>query len=213
MALLSPILSLNTPIGTIDFLGFEQPQSVTFGKEQQSYKHILIGGGRVIDLLGAGDPDITFSGYFTGEGGTLRAQFLESVVNTSQQLTLTATQFIKQVVVTKFTYGFHAVFPIAYTITLQVVQDKTQPVSFAVPGDLTTTITESLIQAADIASFVHDKNVQSTLALALIAAEQASPFSSATTAAVAAALSAAQGALTAVNSAKSVVETGLFGSL
>lgn len=211
MALLTPILSLKTPIGTFDFVGFEQPSGVTFGKEQSSYKHILVGGGRVIDLLGAGDPDITWSGYFTGENGILRAQFLESVVNTNQELTLTATQYVKQVVVTKFTYGFHAVFPIAYSITLQVVQDKTQPVSFVVPPDLTTTVIEALIQAQDIASFIHNPSVSSTLALALTAAEQAAPFSSATAAAVTAALSAAQAALLATNVAKSAVENNLFG--
>jgi hypothetical protein len=216
MALLTPTLQLSDGTGgfnNFDFLGFEQPTSVIFGKEQSSYKHILIGGGRVIDMLGAGDPDITWSGYFVGALAVPRAQFLEQLAKSGKQLTLTTNQFSKNVVITRFTYGFHEVFPITYNISLQVVQDNTAPVTFLVPGDLTTSILEALIAAQDIAQLVANPSVGSAIALALIASQAAAPFSTATSAEVNTALVAAQNAATVVGAAMTSITSVIFPSI
>lgn len=206
-ALLTPILQL----GDFDFVGFEEPVAINFGKEQAAYKHILIGGGRVIDLLGAGDPDITWSGYFTGAQAEFRARFLEGLTKAGQPLLLKTSQFVRQVVITKFTYGFHFVFPISYTITVMVIQDETLPVNFIVPGDLTDTVLSAIIQAQDIAILINNPSVISALALALIAAQQAAPFSTASNVQLNAALSAAQNAQMAISAAIAQTETSLFG--
>lgn len=208
MAIFQPVLQL----GDFTFDTFEQPTDVPFGKEQSAYKHVLIGGGRVIDLLGAGDPDITWSGYFTGAQAEDRARYLETLAKAGQALTLKTSQYVKQVVITTFTYGFHFVFPIQYTISLMVIQDQTLPVTFAVPGDLTATILQALIEAADIATLIANPSVESAIALALIAAQEASPFGGTTSTAVNAALAGAQNAQSVIQATITANETGLFGS-
>lgn len=207
MAITTPILQL----GDFDFLGFEEPESVTFGKEQSATKHMLIGGGRVIDLLGAGDPDISWSGYFTGFQAEFRARFIENLVKAGKPLLLKTSQFVKNVVITRFTYGYHKVFPIAYSITLMVIEDKTLPVTFQVPGDITDTVLSALLEAMDIAILIADGSISSALALALIAAEEAAPFASASSASIAAALAAAQAAQVVIGTAIDTVEQKLFG--
>ncbi len=208
MALLTPTLQL----GDFFFTGFEEPTEVTFGKEQSVYKHILIGGGRVIDLLGAGDPDITWSGYFTGSTAENRARFLDGLTKSGKPLLLKTSQFVKNVVITNFTYGFHFVFPISYTITLQVIQDNTLPISFAIPGDLTIVVLSALLEMQDIATLINNPSVANSIALALLAAQEAAPFLSATSGQVNNALLAAQSAVTTINGAIQNVEKSLFGS-
>lgn len=204
---LTPVLQL----GTFDFIGLEQPESVLFGKEQSAYKHILIGGGRIIDLLGAGNPDITWSGYFIGQTAIERAQFLEQMVQSAQPLQLTTAQFVKQVVITNFSYDFRFVFPVRYTITLQVIQDETAPVNFLIPGDLSQVTLEAILQAQDIATLIANPSINSAIALALIAAQAASPFDAASNVLINGMISSSQAVQAAIAGAITASETRLFG--
>ncbi len=207
----APIFTPVLQLGNFDFIGVEQPESLTFGKEQVAYKHILIGGARIIDLLGAGNPDITWSGYFVGQTAILRAQELESVVQAGQPLQLTTGQFVKQVVITSFTYDFHFVFPVKYTITVQVIQDQTSPVNFLIPGDLTQVVLGYILQAQDIATLIANPSINSALALSLIAAEAAAPFDGATNVAINGMISAAQAAQAVIGGAIQAAESNIFG--
>lgn len=219
MATILPVLSLtpktdsvlDTVIESFVFEGYEEPYEVNFGKEQSSCKHILIGGGRVIDMMGAGDPDITWSGYFTGFQATLRARYLETLCKQGQPLTLRTNAFIKEVVISKFTFGQHEIWPIQYTITVQVIEDKTLPVNFAVPGDLTITVLEYLFQAEAIAAAISNGGINGALAAAIAASEAAAPFDSASNAAISAALAAAQNAASVVNTVIGATESSVFG--
>jgi hypothetical protein len=219
MATILPVLSL-TPktdslVDTITesfvFEGFEEPYEINFGKEQSAYKHVLIGGGRVIDMMGAGDPDITWSGYFTGFQAPLRARYLETLCKQGQPLTLRTNAFVKEVVITKFTFGQHEIWPIQYTLTLMVIEDKTSPVNFAIPGDLTITVLEYLFQAEAIATAIGNGSISGALAAAIAASQAAAPFDSASNEAIAAALSAAQNANSVVGTVIGDTENAIFG--
>lgn len=207
MPLFTPVLQL----GDFIFEGFEEPYQLNFGKEQSTAKHMLIGGGKVIDMMGATDPDITWSGYFTGFQAEYRARFMESLCKAGQPLLLKTSQFIKQVVISKFTFDFHFKWPIQYTITVQVIEDKTLPINFEIPGDLTQTILEYLFEAENIAALINNPSISSALALAIIAAQAAAPFDGASNTAINAALSAAQNAVSAVNTVIQTTEQGIFG--
>lgn len=219
MANFLPVLTL-TPKGAsvldafVDgfvFEGFEEPYEVVFGKEQAAYKHILIGGGRVIDMMGAGDPDITWSGYFTGFQAPFRAQYLNTLCNEGKTLTLRTNIFVKDIVITKFTFGQHETWPIQYTITVQVVQDQTLPINIQVPGDLTITALEYLFQAETIAAVINEGGITGAIAAAIQAAQLAAPFDGASNAAVSAALAAAQNASSVVGTVISATENSIFG--
>lgn len=205
-SLLQPVLSL----GEFDFVGVEEPEAIEFGKEQMAYTHLLIGGGHVVDLLGAGDPDISWSGYFTGFQAEFRARFLENLCKQGQPLNLTTGDFIKQVVITRFTYGFHFVYPIRYSITLKVIQDLTTPVTIIIPPDITISVITALIQAQDYAAEINNPSVSSALALTLGLVENAAPLTGASSNDINAILSAAQNAQTTVTQAINQLESGLF---
>jgi hypothetical protein len=207
MAILTPTLQL----GDFIFTGVEEPESLTFGKEESAYKHILIGGGRVIDLLGAGDPDISWSGFFTGFQAQYRARYMETLLKAEKPLLLKTANFVKQVVITSFKFDYHKVWPIQYTITVQVIQDQTQPITFQVPGDITDAVLNAMLEAQDLAILIADGSITSAIALALAALDNASPLTGATNTQLIAAISAAQGAQTAISQAINVVEKGLFG--
>jgi hypothetical protein len=219
MASILPVLTLTPKKGTaLDavlesfvFEGFEEPYEINFGKEQSAYKHILIGGGRVIDLMGAGDPDITWSGYFTGFQAPLRARYLETLCQQGQPLTLRTNIFSKDVVITKFTFGQHETWPVQYTLTVQVIQDNTLPINFAIPGDLTITTLEYLFQAETIAALINEGGIAGALGLAIQAAQAAAPFDGASNAAIQAALAAAQNAGAVVNGVIDATKAGIFG--
>lgn len=220
MASILPVLTLtpkpgtafDSPLDIFIFEGFEEPSTVLFGKEQSSCKHLLIGGGRVIDLMGAGDPDITFNGYFTGLQAPLRARYLETLCQQGVTLTLRTNIFSKDVVIKKITFGQREILPIPYTITLEVIKDNTLPINFAVPGDLTITVLEYLFQVQNIAALVNDPDVNSAIALAIQAAEAAAPFDGASNEQIALALSAAQNAGSVINTAIGGLENSIFGS-
>lgn len=203
--------ALDAILDSFVFEGFEEPTEVVFGKEQAAYKHVLIGGGRIIDLMGAGDPDITFSGYFTGFQAPLRARYLETLCQQGTTLTLRTNIFSKDVVISKFTFGQHEKWPVQYTITLQVIQDNTLPINFAIPGDLTITTLEYLFQAENIAALISNPSISSAIALAIAAAEAAAPFDGASNEAIATALSAAQNASSVVNTAIGAATSSIFG--
>lgn len=218
MASILPVLTL-TPktdslVDTITeafvFEGYEEPYELNFGKEQSSAKHILIGGGRVIDMMGAGDPDITWSGYFTGFQAPLRARYLETLCQQGQPLTLRTNAFVKEVVISKFTFGQHEIWPIQYTITVQVIEDKTLPINFAVPGDLTITTLEYLFQAETLAAAIENGDISSAIAAAIAAAQAAAPFDGASNEQIQAALAAAQNASSVVGTVINQTETAIF---
>lgn len=199
----TPILSL----GDFDFVSFEEPESVTFGKEQATYKHILIGGGRVIDCLGAGDPDINWNGYLTGFQAEDRARYLENLADKGEKLKLKTSSFIKTVVIQKFAYDFQFVYPIPYRITVQVVEDDTKPVTTQVLGDLTLEILGTIIEAQEIASLLENPSINSALALLLAAAQAGAPFVDNTS--INATLSAAFNAQAAIGAAIAAASANL----
>jgi hypothetical protein len=161
--------------------------------------------------MGAGDPDITWSGYFTGFQAPLRARYLETLCQQGQPLTLRTNIFSKDVVITKFTFGQHETWPVQYTLTVQVIQDNTLPINFAIPGDLTITTLEYLFQAETIAALINEGGIAGALGLAIQAAQAAAPFDGASNAAIQAALAAAQNAGAVVNGVIDATKAGIFG--
>ncbi|OZB40983.1 MAG: hypothetical protein B7X48_02755 [Acidiphilium sp. 34-60-192] len=64
-------------LGSVTLRGFEVPEQIVFGGGQRLAVHELIGGGRVIDTLGAAAEEIEFSGVFSGPDAALRVQSLD----------------------------------------------------------------------------------------------------------------------------------------
>lgn len=206
MAFQQPILQL----GDFQFVTFEEPESVTFGKHQATYKHIMIGGKRIIDVMGAGDPDISWNGYFTGIGAEERARFLERMASEGQELTLLTSEFVKRVIISDFTYDYHRHWPIKYTITLLVVTDLTNPVTQLVQGDISDVVLDAIVQVADIATQVGNPSVSNAIGLVNDILGNIAPLDQATADQIREALAAASNAQTAIGQAITQLEAGVF---
>ena len=72
-------MTTTVTLGLLTLEAFEIPATITFGGTQRLAVHELPGGGRVIDVLGGTDADITFGGIISGSGADTRAQLLDAM--------------------------------------------------------------------------------------------------------------------------------------
>ena len=66
-------------LGPVVFGGFEVPERVSLGGKQLLAVHRLVGGGRVVDAMGADDADVRWSGILTGPDAPERLRVLEGL--------------------------------------------------------------------------------------------------------------------------------------
>ena len=66
-------------LGPVVFRDFEVPERVRFGGKQLLAVHVLPGGGRVVDAMGADEGVLSWSGVFSGQGGADRARLLDDM--------------------------------------------------------------------------------------------------------------------------------------
>ena len=118
-------LTLSTPDGDFEFTGAEIPETINFGGEQLIAVHQLIGGGRIIDTMGASDAPITWKGWFLSATAEARAGFLDSVRRNGDSCTLTWSDYSYTGVVSDFKADYQKPFRIPYTITFTVETDNT----------------------------------------------------------------------------------------
>ena len=95
-------------LGDFEFLDFEVPERIQILGKQKTVIHQMIGGKRVIDLLGVEYDPLRWSGIITGSESASRVQALEQIRDAGNVVTLTLDDISFDVVVTEFapTYKF-----------------------------------------------------------------------------------------------------------
>lgn len=114
-------------LGGVNFNDFEIPDAIkmSFGQATDTKKY---GGGlRTVDAFGPDPEPITWSGMFLDGDAETRAQQLISMANAGSKVALSFSSFSFDVVVKKFDCDFERYYQIPYSITLEIVQDNTQP--------------------------------------------------------------------------------------
>jgi hypothetical protein len=101
----------------------EVPEKINFGGKQRVAVQALIGGGRVISVLGIDDGEISFSGIFTGADAADRAQILDVARALGATLPLVWDRFFYAVVISEFTAEYRKPNLIPFTIHCEVVTD------------------------------------------------------------------------------------------
>lgn len=89
-------------LGSVNFEGFEVPEKVPFGGQQQLTVHKLPGGGRVIHAMGPDDKNIEWSGYFRGPLAVSRARQVDAMRTAGAPISLTWADFRRKVVIASF---------------------------------------------------------------------------------------------------------------
>lgn len=108
-------------LGAITFADLEIPAEIAWGGEQATNIHKLLGGARVIDALGADDMALSWSGYFYGSDASDRAQALDQMRRDGRQQTLAWGGLSYQVVIKSFKATFQRAYKLAYSISCEVV--------------------------------------------------------------------------------------------
>ena len=89
-------------LGGIGFDGFEVPEKMPFGGQQQLVVHKLPGGGRVVHAMGPDDRNIEWTGYFRGPQAVPRARQVDALRNKGAAISLTWADFTRRVVIQTF---------------------------------------------------------------------------------------------------------------
>lgn len=109
-------------IGSLTLTGYEVPDVLRVGGEQDLIVHKLPGGARVIQAMGADPASLTLAGKFMGATAATRARQLQAMRDAGTQVSFTAAGIALQVVVASFTYDYGTRgFVIPYTVTLEIV--------------------------------------------------------------------------------------------
>lgn len=111
-------------LGDVTFQDFEVPEQIRIGGQQRAAVHELIGGGRVIDVLGGQPAEISFSGIFSGADATTRAQSLDTACAAGAVLALGWDAFFYNVVIVDFIADYKKPFWIPFRVTCLAVSDS-----------------------------------------------------------------------------------------
>jgi hypothetical protein len=108
-------------LGGIVFNGFEIPEKVNFGGEHKLAVHEILGGGRVVDAMGARADDIKWRGIFQGGDAVSRARAVDILRISGSQVLAAYGSIARSVVVRKFEAEFERFYQVPYEICLCVV--------------------------------------------------------------------------------------------
>ena len=134
-------------LGLVTLEAFEIPATITFGGKQRLAVHDLPGGGRVIDVLGGTDTDITFGGIISGSDADTRAQLLDAmrIAGTSLPLSWGEQYFI--VIISEADFDYRKPWWIPYRLRC-VVQSNLIYAAASIVISAAASITANLTSAA-----------------------------------------------------------------
>lgn len=89
-------------LGGFQFQGFEVPESINFGTEQNIVTHRYPGGGFAKDVMGPMPRDPQWSGQMIGAGAAQRAQQLDQMCAAGEVIDLTWGEFSYPVIIRSF---------------------------------------------------------------------------------------------------------------
>lgn len=112
-------------IGGFQLQGFEVPAKINFGGAQQMTLHKFPGGGRTIDVMGRDDVPVAWAGRFLGANAAPRARALNAMKNAGTLVTLTFDAFNFRVVIKQFTADYQFIGDIPYKISCEILYDNT----------------------------------------------------------------------------------------
>jgi hypothetical protein len=171
-------------LGSFVFDGYEIPESIPFGGAQRLVTHQFPGGARTVQAMGRDDAAISWSGLFFGAGALDRAKFLDGMRVAGKSVMLRYLDFNYTVVVERFEANLKKFNRIPYSITLQVVQDNTNPVTSITPAGFDASLRADNTAAQGLGTQIGNATLNGYLATMNSAIASVSDFAKATTATI-----------------------------
>lgn len=168
-------------LGEFEFMEFEVPQRIVIAGRQKMVQHQLIGGQRIIDVLGTEYEPLTWSGIITGSQAGERVSVLERMRDAGHPVVLTLDDYRFTVVITAFSPVYEFAWRRPYTIEVAVVRnegvaDKVD----ALTGALQGLINSDLGRALGLSKIINIDAVTETVQHVHQAVKQVSDFAHAT---------------------------------
>jgi len=172
-------------LGDFEFLEFEVPESIAIRGRQNTVQHQLIGGRRIIDVLGTEYEPLTWSGIITGSGASDRVSALERMRDAGRPLMLTLDKYRFTVVITAFNPVYEYVWRRPYSIEVAVVRNEGAPEKIDVlTGALRGLIDSDIGRALGLAKIINVDAVTQSVKNLQQAVGQVTDFAHATVAQV-----------------------------
>jgi hypothetical protein len=143
-------------LGGVEFIDFEVPPDVVFGGAQQLAIHRLIGGARVVDVMGPDDASLRWAGIFSGPYAGDRARMFDAMRVAGAPLGVSWDAFSFTVVIESLIMDYRNPWWIPYQMSCTVVVDLAESETAFTP-DLTDAILDDLTSASaffDVSSAV-----------------------------------------------------------
>jgi hypothetical protein len=168
-------------VGDVEFTGLEVPESVTVGAKQQLVVHKLVGGKRVVDVMGVDYDNMSWSGWMTGATAGDRVTELETLRDAGLPLTFNMDGYYFSVVIQAFSARFEHVYRRCYYIDLLVISRLDAPITAnALSGTLDALINSDVGESLGLASIINSDAVTSTINTVKDAVSQVQGFANAT---------------------------------
>ena len=152
-------------LGGFEFLDFEIPERLAFPAKQKTVIHQMIGGKRVIDVLGVEYDPLSWSGIFTGSQSGDRVAALERMRDAGKPVTLTLDGYSFEVVITQFTPTYEFIYRRPYTIEVAVVSNNASPLRVdALTGALDALVNSDVGTALGLSDIINVSSVTSAVA-------------------------------------------------
>jgi hypothetical protein len=113
-------MTTTVTLGLVTLEAFEIPATIAFGGKQRLAVHDLPGGGRVIDVLGGIDTDITFSGIISGSSADTRAQLLDALRISGATIPLSWGEHYYLVIISQADFDYRKPWWIPYRLRCTV---------------------------------------------------------------------------------------------
>jgi len=134
-------------LGGEQLTDFEIPSEVQFGGAQKLAIHKLIGGARIIDVMGPDDASIKWAGIFSGTYAGDRARMFDAMRVAGAPVGLTWDAFCYLVVIETLVFDFRNPWWIPYQISCAIAVDQAQSMGSYAP-DLAQSILSDLTAAS-----------------------------------------------------------------
>jgi hypothetical protein len=169
-------------LGDFEFSGLEVPESATPGAgKQQLVIHKLVGGRRVIDVMGVDYDPISWSGWIIGATAQERVTELETMRNDGQPLSLSIGSYYFSVLISNFTPVFEFEYRRRYSIELTIIDRLDAPITEnALSGTLDALVNSDVGETLGLSSIINSDAVTSSIAAVKDAVSQVQGFANAT---------------------------------
>lgn len=168
-------------VGDFEFSGLEVPESVTIGAKQQAVVHKLVGGKRIVDVMGIDYDNMSWSGWFTGATAGDRVTELETLRDLGLPLTFNMDGYYFSVLIQNFNARFEHIYRRYYSIELLVIERLDAPITEnALAGALDALINSDIGESLGLADIINVDSVTGAINTVKDAVAQVQGFANAT---------------------------------